>query len=295
MRHYVYAIIHRATCRVYVGKSSNPWKRLRAHAVAKGRSYIDHAIRCDGVAAFDLVILEGHESEEDAFAREIVWIARLESRDPRVGYNLTAGGEGVRGHRHSEQTRAQMRTSHMGLKHSDEHRARIRDGNTGKTWTAAQREKIRAAMRGRPMLDHVRAGLLAANLGRPLTEAHKAKLRGRPRRSLTEEQRATIVARHWSRSSMAAEVRGTLSRAASGRRPSVESRAKMRASQIGRRHSAETRAKMSESNPRRLPRAVDEQVAALWSAGHGSREIAAELRISKSSVERRVRALRGAS
>ena len=47
-----------------------------------------------GVENFSREILEWCKSKEELNQREIYWIAELNSQDPNIGYNITAGGEG---------------------------------------------------------------------------------------------------------------------------------------------------------------------------------------------------------
>jgi hypothetical protein len=71
--------------------------------------------------------------------------------------NVTAGGEGLTGHRHSEATRQKMREAATGRVRSAETRAKLRAANigkagtfTGKKHTAETRSKIAATRRGKP-------------------------------------------------------------------------------------------------------------------------------------------------
>jgi hypothetical protein len=71
--------------------------------------------------------------------------------------NVTAGGEGLTGHRHSEVTRQKMRQAALGRVKSEETKAKLRAANlgkpgtfTGKTHTPETRAKIAAARKGVP-------------------------------------------------------------------------------------------------------------------------------------------------
>lgn len=71
--------------------------------------------------------------------------------------NVTAGGEGLTGHKHSEATRRKMRETALGRTRSEETRAKLRAANigkpgtfTGKTHTAETRVKLSEARKGKP-------------------------------------------------------------------------------------------------------------------------------------------------
>lgn len=94
---YVYVITNTTDGKVYVGKSVAPAKRWQQHQTVardgkKGRLY--DAIREDGAASFEFMIVEECASEEASFDAERAWIARLCATDPRRGYNMTLGGNG---------------------------------------------------------------------------------------------------------------------------------------------------------------------------------------------------------
>jgi len=69
------------------------------------------AIRKYGPESFTHEILERMTTEAGAKRAEQLWIRELGTRAPN-GYNLTDGGEGCVGYRHSAQTRALMSDLH---------------------------------------------------------------------------------------------------------------------------------------------------------------------------------------
>lgn len=160
----VYMIEHTATGRKYVGKSVNVEVRLRAHfapreGLRKGR-HLYRAIAKYGRDAFTCSLLEECRDDATAIERERFWIRELNSRSPG-GFNLTEGGEGPTGLRHSDATRAKLSAASLGNRHSlgrpvsDETRAkRSRDamGNrhcVGRVLSAETKAKIGAASRAR--------------------------------------------------------------------------------------------------------------------------------------------------
>lgn len=195
---YVYVITNTANGKMYVGKSWNPGYRWNAHryqARAGHSTLLHRAIRKYGSDSFSLEVVAGSRSEEDAFDVEKVFVERLRSNDPRYGYNRTAGGDGTRGLRVSEETRLKLSIAHTGRVHSAESRARMSAAQRGHkvTWgakisaskrgvdtsTPEQREASRARM-SRTVKERTPeqlARIIAALHGRPVSESTRARLR----------------------------------------------------------------------------------------------------------------------
>lgn len=111
---FLYEIAHRASGRRYIGiTESAPSQRWHGHKcdARKGRgSRIARAIAKHGAAAFDWLVLAAFPTRAAAISAEIAVI-----RDTRPEYNLTAGGEGARGFKHSDAAKAAMRGPRPGL------------------------------------------------------------------------------------------------------------------------------------------------------------------------------------
>lgn len=87
--------------------------------------------------------------------------------------NFTDGGEGLSGHKHTEETKAKMRAARLGWCPSVETREKLRQHNigkpgtfTGKKHTEEAKAKIAAAKKGKPNL----------SARRPKTEDEKSKI-----------------------------------------------------------------------------------------------------------------------
>jgi group I intron endonuclease len=107
--------------------------------------------------------------------------------------NVTAGGEGLSGHRHSEATKAKMRAAATGRPRSEATKAKLRAANlgkqgtfTGKTHSDEARAKISAARKGKPnpsarraCLDEVRARISATKLSKPVVQCSHCEVSGR--------------------------------------------------------------------------------------------------------------------
>lgn len=224
---YVYALLRPNGNIFYVGKGSG--KRITEHGLRCDKSNpfknrIIAKIRASGMEPLRVFLAKGL-TEAQAFAREKFTIMSIGRHPSGPLANLTNGGEGVCGHKHSEATRQKLRISHTGYVHTPEQTRKIALANKGRKHTPEAIAKIKTAReKAAPPSLEARAKMSAARKGKPLTEETRAKLRiihrTRPRKPLTEEHKAN------------------LSRVRKGRVLSLETRAKLSASKKGRPHSA---------------------------------------------------------
>lgn len=227
---YLYLVEHTASGRCYVGwTSKSPEVRWAAHinyARSVRKTYFHKAIHHYGREAFAWTSVQHFDSDHEAMHAEVDWISCMRAFGVDL-FNLTDGGDGIPGHRHSDETRAKMRRVM-----SEETKAKLRAANLGKPspnkgrrHTDEARARMSAAMKGRP----------AHNRGTPHSEETKAKMR-RPK---SDEHRAKI----------SATLKAKPSRTMLGKRHSEATKEKMR-----RPKSAEHRKKLSDAqktNPSR--------------------------------------------
>lgn len=173
---------------------------------------------------------------------EIKAIAALNTRPP-FGYNLTIGGEGVRGM--DAVTRAKISASSIGKKMSAAACEKMRANRTGKTHSAETKRKMSDAKKLSPKnADHI-ANLAAINAGRVVTEETRFKI---------SEAIKGIV--------RSETTRIKIGEASKGRCASAETKAKLRAIHLGRPKSDESIAKRTASRARnRLLKAAGIQYA----------------------------------
>lgn len=161
---------------------------------------------------FDVHVLAEWPSEREAQEHEVFLIDTFRGMGIEL-CNITAGGEGASGMRHTDEAKAKISAAATGRKRPPELVAALAERMRGRIVSESEREKKRQRMTGIEKSPELIASYLPA-----LREAM-----ARP------------------------EVRAKISEAAKRRTHSAESRAKMAESQRGRKHSPETRAKMSES------------------------------------------------
>lgn len=203
----------------YVGITSKTidarWKQHVSDAARhRSNSVLHAAIRKYGQEAFSLEQIGSCDTWEAACEMEKAEIASRGTFSPD-GYNLTLGGDGL-----------------LGVKHSEEFKAFISEVHKGRVVSDLTRERLRAAHEARP--EHEKAELAekiaSANSKRTpeerdrIAEAIAASKRGKKRPS---------------------EVMEKVAQANRGKRRSDEAIAKTAAANRGRKRSSELRAKMS--------------------------------------------------
>lgn len=161
---------------------------------------------------------------------ELALLAEVEAIDvyrKRGGVlaNLTHGGDGTSGLRHSEASRRRMSEAHRGVPLTEAHRLNAARSRIGTRCSDDTTAKLSARNSGRVMTTEQRQKLSAAKVGKTLTEEHRARI--------------------------AAGVRANPPRRRIGPSPmrgkhfSQEARANMSAAHLGHKVSEETRAKLS--------------------------------------------------
>lgn len=163
MTYYVYKITNNCNSKVYIGKSVNPHNRYQAHlTVAKLGSnnpsyeglgkynYIHKAITKYGKENFSFEIIASFATEEESFQAEKNFISLHKSRDSQFGYNLTNGGEGVSGRKHTENAISKIRNKAIGRLHTPETKRFLSEERSGEKsggakLTEEQVKEIRAS------------------------------------------------------------------------------------------------------------------------------------------------------
>ena len=159
-------VIYKITClingKLYVGKTKQKLENRMAqhrHESKKGSIGLGAAIRKYGWENFSVEVIETCLIE-NLTAREIFWIAELNSKSPN-GYNLTDGGEGLVNP--SDETRAKMSANRPDVSGEN-------NPNYGKKTPPEVCAKISAS--------------------------NKGKTKGKKRKSLSAEHKAKVSANH---------------------------------------------------------------------------------------------------
>lgn len=201
---------------LYVGKTTqtiaNRWLRHLSDArLEKYNSHLHRAIRKYGTDAFTvepLILLESDFVDENSLNDGERLMIRLLRVNCRL-YNLTEGGEGISGFKHTKETRRKISKAKRGKALSGECRRRMSESRKGKMPSQECRRKGLAALVGRPVSEETRRRLSESNrgqnLGGTLPEETRRKisnsLKGRPvseetRRKISEAKRVRDAAKH---------------------------------------------------------------------------------------------------
>lgn len=181
----VYAIVNLKNGKRYIGCTSQPLvayfgKNINAAlAGSTAKPAIYGAIRKYGAESFDCsVIKDGLASLDDMRAFERQMIAQYDSMNKALGYNLTAGGEGVT---QTPEIRRKIGAANSialrGKKQSLATRLK-RGASCREVWKrAGVRERHRTAMLGRKVSTETRERIAAPQRGWQFSMEHRAKIK----------------------------------------------------------------------------------------------------------------------
>jgi len=105
----IYKTTNLVNGKIYIGQDS----KNNPDYLGSGK-IIKRAIKKHGKDNFTKEIIESCVSKEGLDERERYWIGKLNSTNKTIGYNITDGGEGCLGLRHSDETKRIMRLNNMG-------------------------------------------------------------------------------------------------------------------------------------------------------------------------------------
>ena len=147
----------------YVGKG----KRNRCREFAKRSVRHKNEVAKHGVENIKVWVFPC-ESEKEAFAIEIQWIAQLR----KEGYslvNISDGGEGPTGVKHTDEFKRKVSARHTGKVNSEETRAKMSKAKRGvprPPRTAEHNAKVSTAMMGHSCSDETRRKIAATKVGK---------------------------------------------------------------------------------------------------------------------------------
>lgn len=128
----IYLVFNKITQKYYVGQTSQGYLvRWTQHVweagTGKGHCKLLYAsMNKHGVENFGVSVLSTAETSEEATNLERLWIILLNSRDKKYGYNISEGGPGATGYRHSPESKAKIGSKHRGKLVSQETREKLR-------------------------------------------------------------------------------------------------------------------------------------------------------------------------
>ena len=168
----------------YIGITSMPverrWRKGQAY---ENNSHFTNAIKKYGWENIKHKVLFSNLTEEKAKQLEKQYILMFKTNDRRYGYNITDGGEGVKGFRFSEESKRKMSEKRKGHKFSEEHNANISRALKGIPKSEEHKLKQRMTMTGRKASEEtkkkfseMRSGDKNPRYGKHCSEETKAKI-----------------------------------------------------------------------------------------------------------------------
>lgn len=173
----------------YVGQSTKkkPQERLNNHlsSAISGRSHRDNwIVRLKNKKLKPIMrLIYDANNQDDLDNAEIYWIKYFREQGCRL-VNRTAGGGGLNGFKHSEETKKKMSLAGTGKAKSEEHCKKISLAKKGKsTITEEGRRRISEAVKNRIIKDSTRRKLSEGRLGKKnpmfghsFSEEHRKKI-----------------------------------------------------------------------------------------------------------------------
>ena len=184
----VYLIQNTVNGKCYVGQTIRDLVKYFAYnlrCALQGKTckpYLYAAIRKHGVDNFTIRSIHQCESKDELDKAEITYIKFFGSRDSRLGYNLTDGGDGTIGAIRTEEWKQNISKGNMGKVWDTARRVAHSLRQRGKTLTKEHKEKIGLGVKGTKKPEQWLEKLKARNKSRkgekrkPRTEEHQRRL-----------------------------------------------------------------------------------------------------------------------
>jgi group I intron endonuclease len=176
----IYRITNKIDGKSYIGQycKDNPKQRFTNHkSRARKESsteYLYRAIRKHGIENFDFTTICVCDNKE-LNDLEIKYIAEFNTFGEN-GYNMTAGGQGIRNYKHTPETIERLRVASTGRTPNEETKKRISEGLMGHGCSDETKEKLRKASIGVQKTPETIEKLRIASTGRIVSRETGEKL-----------------------------------------------------------------------------------------------------------------------
>jgi group I intron endonuclease len=248
---------------MYIGWTDNPSRRFKAHTncALKGDGFSLHkAMRKYGIENFEFEVLRSYNCDnEEIHRKERAFINVYDTLAP-AGYNLTLGGDGASGYKHSEETKKFMSTLKAGKPTSEAHRKAISVAQMGNKLRLGKKdppERIEAKRQAMLGNTNTKGTKLSEEHRKKLSEAkigNKIRLGKKDSPERIESKRQFMIGNTYAsgnkgtkRGPMSEETREKIRQAKVGKPTGISPNK-------GRKFSDETKAKMREAHLRRWDR-----------------------------------------
>lgn len=177
----IYRVVNRCNGKSYIGKTTvGLSKRKRIHlSDAKAHKYgsvFHSALLKYGEDVFCWYIIERHGCIHDLDLAEEWYIRKYRTFvgfNGCNGYNLTLGGDGVVGFKHTKESKLKLHKAHTGRVKTNEHISKIASANRGRHVSKEARLKMSLARKGKKFTKQHRRKISKAKTGvkrAPFTE-----------------------------------------------------------------------------------------------------------------------------
>lgn len=171
----------------YVGQTINPLDRFKQHINDSKKDkrssiFLYNAMKKYGIDSFTFEIIEENIPIENISERERYWINTLNTLRPN-GYNLTLGGEGTFGYKHTEETKKKL--------------SEMKKGRFTHIQTIDSREKISRANKGKKPSAQAIENSKKAHTGKVLTDEHKRKVSRALKNKPKSQHQKDALAEYW--------------------------------------------------------------------------------------------------
>lgn len=144
---FCYKITNLINRKVYIGKTNRPHARWIEHRTRVKNYPLSNAIKKYGISNFSFKIIAISESESAINKAESLYIklhrSNINIYGKSFGYNLTDGGEGISGWKHSPATLQRMSEVHKGIHPTKENLMKRSVSRTGIFHTEEVKKFIR--------------------------------------------------------------------------------------------------------------------------------------------------------
>ena len=144
----IYKVTNSVNSKVYIGQTVNSLAKRKEKHLRDAKSNIDgsivfyNALKKYRLSNFQWDIIDSAETKEELNKKEIQWIKKLKSHiRSGCGYNMTIGGEGSNGFKHSEKSKRKMSEVHKGFKHTEESKRKMSQNRSGIKRTPEMRKR----------------------------------------------------------------------------------------------------------------------------------------------------------
>ncbi len=205
----VYMIRCKTTLKIYVGSTGvSFFYRKTSHygSLKKGKhynKYLQYAWdKHGGEKGFEFLIVEVCPTDL-CYKREQYWLDYYRSYEGEFGYNSNRNAIGMRGMKHSEETKAKMRKSSRRLKHTEETKKKISESKKGTVNSPEAIEKMRRSHTGKKTSEETKRKLSEIGKGRKhkeesckkMSEALKSNWKNPSEKRLKGIEKATATKR----------------------------------------------------------------------------------------------------